>query len=226
MPRTVIVVLTLAALLGMTMPVLAGGYAVVRLDEKPDEVFVEKPWTFGFMVLQHDVSPNSDVTPVLRAQHKETGETITATGVQLGEVGHFVAVVTFPRAGEWKWAIEPQPFAETSFETLNVLDETDALTTSPESHAAAAEQDDAAMTIEILEDWIFEPASLETAPGTTVRWLNRSSIAHTVTVDDLAFNDSGLIEPGESFSLTFAEAGTYEYRCSPHPGMEGTIVVA
>jgi plastocyanin len=224
MRRTVIVVLTLAALLAMTMPVLAGGYAVVRLDEEPEEVFVEKPWTFGFMVLQHDISPNSDVTPVLRAQHKETGETITAAGAQLGEVGHFAVVVTFPRAGEWKWAIEPRPYAQTSFETLTVLDDTGALTAAPEAEAPEAAV--AAMTIEILEDWIFQPVTLETAPGTTVTWLNRSSIAHTVTVDDLAFDDSGLIEPGESFSLTFDEAGTYDYRCSPHPGMEGAIIVA
>src|SRR5687768_2625541 len=82
---------------------------------------VATPWRFGFMVLQHDVTPNSDVTPVVRALHKETGEEITATGRQEGAVGHFVAEVTFPRAGEWKWSIEPLPYAETSFETLNVL---------------------------------------------------------------------------------------------------------
>ena len=79
------------------------------------------------MVLQHDVIPTSDVTPVLRAVHKETGEEITATGRQEGAVGHFVAEVTFPRAGEWKWSIEPLPFAETSFETLTVLESSDAL---------------------------------------------------------------------------------------------------
>src|SRR5687768_14086057 len=109
------------ALVALSAPVLAGGYAVVRLDEPPGDVLVATPWRFGFMVLQHDISPTSDVTPVVRALHKETGEEVTATGRQEGAVGHFVAEVTFPRAGEWKWSIEPLPYAETSFETLTVL---------------------------------------------------------------------------------------------------------
>ena len=103
-----------AALVALSASALAGGYAVVRLDEQPGEVLVATPWRFGFMVLQHDVTPNSDVTPVVRALHKETGEEVTATGQQEGVVGHFVAEVTFPRAGEWKWSIEPlDSFART-----------------------------------------------------------------------------------------------------------------
>jgi hypothetical protein len=108
------------ALVALSAPALGGGYAVVRLDEPPGDVLVATPWRFGFMVLQHDISPNSDVTPVVRALHKETGQEVTATGRQEGAVGHFVAEVTFPRAGEWKWSIEPLPYAETSFETLIV----------------------------------------------------------------------------------------------------------
>ena len=44
--------------------------------------------------------------------------------------------------------------------------------------------------------------------------------------DSLAFEDSGLLEPGQSFSQIFAEPGTYHFRCAPHPWMEGTIVVS
>src|SRR5688500_7393109 len=114
------IVLT-GALVALSAPALAGGYAVVRLDKPPGDVLVATPWRCGFMVLQHDVPPNSDVTPVVRALHKETGEEVTVTGRQEGAVGHFVAEVTFPRAGEWKWSIEPLPYAETSFGTLTVL---------------------------------------------------------------------------------------------------------
>jgi hypothetical protein len=112
-----------AVVLFLALPGLAaaGGFAVVHLDEEPGDVVVATPWRFGFMVLQHDVTPNSDVAPVVRAQHRETGEEITVTGVQTGPVGHFVAEVTFPLAGEWKWSIEPRPYAETSFATLNVV---------------------------------------------------------------------------------------------------------
>lgn len=39
-----------------------------------------------------------------------------------------------------------------------------------------------------------------------------------------AFN-SGLLEPGQSFSLTFSESGVYPTICSLHPGMQGVVVV-
>ena len=80
------------------------------------------PWRVGFTVRQHDVTPTNDVTPILRARHTETGDEITAAARQDGPVGHFVVEMTFPVSGGWKWAIYPEPFAETSFETLNVVD--------------------------------------------------------------------------------------------------------
>ena len=57
-------------------------------------------------------------------------------------------------------------------------------------------------------------------------WVNHSDVAHTVAGDDLAFDDSGLIEPGDSFRQTFDEPGTYRYHCGPHPDMTGEIVVS
>jgi len=37
--------------------------------------------------------------------------------------------------------------------------------------------------------------------------------------------DSGFLEPGDTFTFTFTEAGTYPYFCLPHPFMTGTITV-
>lgn len=36
---------------------------------------------------------------------------------------------------------------------------------------------------------------------------------------------SGLILPGTTFTLTFADAGVYPYACNIHPGMNGVVVV-
>src|SRR5215213_8539322 len=78
--RAVAGIVVIGALVALSAPALAGGSAVVRLDEPPGDVLVATPWRFGFMVLQHDVTPNSDVTPIVHALHRETGEEVTATG--------------------------------------------------------------------------------------------------------------------------------------------------
>ncbi len=70
----------------------------------------------------------------------------------------------------------------------------------------------------------FSPASLTVSVGDTVTWLNTDSMTHTVTSDTGAF-DSGLLSPGDRWSYTFTQAGTYAYHCTPHPQMTGTIVV-
>jgi plastocyanin len=82
------------------------------------------------------------------------------------------------------------------------------------------------LTVEIVDPWVFQPSSLDVPRGATVTWVNHSDVAHTVTGDDLAFDDSGLIEPGDSFRQTFDEPGTYRYKCGPHPEMTGVIVVS
>ena len=92
--------------------------------------------------------------------------------------------------------------------------------------AATLNAPEGTLTVEILDTWTFQPYSLEVSPGATVTWVNNSDAAHTVTSDDLAFDDSGLIEPGDSFSQTFDQPGAYRYKCGPHPGMTGGIVVA
>ena len=75
-----------------------------------------------------------------------------------------------------------------------------------------------------VQDFLFQPARLEIAAGTTVVWTNNGQVAHTVTAEDGSF-DSGPIEPGQRRSITFARAGTFPFHCTPHPFMRGLIVV-
>jgi plastocyanin len=338
MRRTLPTFLVLAAFLLFALPALAGGWATVRLDEPPGDLPAGQPWQFGFMVMQHDTTPNSDVTPVVRAVHLETGEEVTAAARQDGPTGHFVAELTLPEAGEWRWTVTPEPFAETSFPALIVRDQqADApsinsanliagtctepgevtqslgeidvtpdsasqltmtettidlplreLTGAPHailigdsasetSHLACGEisgsleEDELAIplqplgssgqaglvlirpeadraaatlylfnfnsqdtlsapagpteTITMLQDWRFAPTNLSVTPGTTVTWVNDSTIVHAVALDDPRQTASGLIEPGQTFSYTFNSPGTFRYHCSPHPGMKGTVTV-
>lgn len=78
-----------------------------------------------------------------------------------------------------------------------------------------------------ISNFAFTPASLTVKKGTTVTWTNRDSDQHTVTPDEETadFQGSGMLSRGETYSYTFANAGTYSYHCQPHPQMRGTITV-
>ncbi len=76
----------------------------------------------------------------------------------------------------------------------------------------------------------YSPSELTTLAGNSVTWLNDSGVIHTVTSGnpqegpDGAF-DSGIIMSGDTFSHTFTEVGNYQYFCTIHPWMTGTVIV-
>lgn len=70
----------------------------------------------------------------------------------------------------------------------------------------------------------YQPAELTLEAGQTVTWTNRALTPHTVTVAGGQF-DSGHINPGESFKVTFATPGTFAYSCTIHPTMHGEVTV-
>ncbi len=74
----------------------------------------------------------------------------------------------------------------------------------------------------------FVPATVNIAVGDTVTWTNNetSAIPHTVTSDTAGQFDSGLFNPGQTFSHTFTSAGTFTYHCNVHPSMLGSVIVA
>jgi len=81
-----------------------------------------------------------------------------------------------------------------------------------------------------IVNFAFMPSTIEVASGSSVTWINLDSAPHTVTsgspdAPDGRF-DSGLLEEGETFEMTFDEAGTYEYFCDRHPRMRGQITVS
>jgi plastocyanin len=76
----------------------------------------------------------------------------------------------------------------------------------------------------VVQDFMFRPARLEIAAGTTVVWTNGGQVLHTVTAEDGSF-DSGPIEVGERRGITFSRPGTFTFRCTPHPFMRGEVVV-
>jgi plastocyanin len=153
--------------------------------------------------------------------------------------------------GEHTIRIEPAQNDHTMYDpatpvifTVTVsADATPAPIASPAASAAGPAAD--AVTVQMTDQLRFEPEDVAIAVGQTVTWVNASAIPHTATGDP-AKNpvaqahpeyaqlpaaaepwDSGLLQPGQSFTHTFAVPGTYAYFCVPHvlSGMVGTITV-
>ena len=74
----------------------------------------------------------------------------------------------------------------------------------------------------VIRDLAFEPETLMIAAGDTVTWRwDDGAINHDVVGDDFG---SEVISEG-TFAHRFDDPGTYEYECTLHPNMTGTIEV-
>jgi len=75
-----------------------------------------------------------------------------------------------------------------------------------------------------IDNFAFSPARVTVKAGTTVAWLNADDTPHTVASSSKLFKSKAL-DTDDSFSFTFTTPGMYEYFCSLHPYMTGTVVV-
>ncbi|HEX6909792.1 MAG TPA: plastocyanin/azurin family copper-binding protein [Longimicrobium sp.] len=73
----------------------------------------------------------------------------------------------------------------------------------------------------------FSPASVTIAAGGTVTWTFTGGSRHNVTFSGTAPAGGSIpdTDAGGSASRTFTAAGTYNYSCTRHSGMNGTVVV-
>ena len=92
-----------------------------------------------------------------------------------------------------------------------------------------------------MTDMGFVPPAITVNVGTKVVWKNSSQVIHNVVDDESkALStidvklpsgahpfDSGLLQPGQSFSRVFTEPGIYRYVCTLHEGsgMKGVVIV-
>ncbi len=75
-----------------------------------------------------------------------------------------------------------------------------------------------------IGDNFFEPADAAIEPGSTITWINNGNVPHTVTADNGLF-DSGVLYPGDSYTVWFDGQGTVTYYCAIHPEMRGSVTV-
>ncbi|WP_447969982.1 cupredoxin domain-containing protein [Nitrospira sp. M1] len=76
----------------------------------------------------------------------------------------------------------------------------------------------------------YSPVLASVSSESPVQWDNKTATVHTITHDEclnekVCMFDSGAIAPGESFTLSLNQAGTYPYSCRLHPIMRGIIII-
>lgn len=111
----------------------------------------------------------------------------------------------------------PQPVAQAS------------ATPTPEATPAApgttVSGQAATVTVRETDQLRFDPASVTVSAGAVVEWVNVGSAPHNVTFDAFPTLNSPTMNGGAHFEVRFTQAGTYQYRCTFHPGMNGSVVV-
>jgi hypothetical protein len=98
-------ILALLLSLFFVIPVFAGGWAVITLDELPMNIVAGEPFTVGFMVLQHGRTPMTDLHPTITANLYKEQELVIDAEPE-GKPGHYMATVTVLKEGEWQWSIQ------------------------------------------------------------------------------------------------------------------------
>ena len=74
-----------------------------------------------------------------------------------------------------------------------------------------------------IEGMQFQPASVTVKSGDTVVWQNKDVVPHTATAAGKF--DSKNLDGGQRWTWTAGAKGRYDYICTYHPGMKGTVVV-
>tara|TARA_R110001592_G_scaffold227724_1_gene484009 strand:- start:46648 stop:47304 length:657 start_codon:yes stop_codon:yes gene_type:complete len=77
-----------------------------------------------------------------------------------------------------------------------------------------------------IKKMLFVPETITVNVGDVVRWVNHERRQyHSVWFETLGDPEPDYFFPGEFFEKRFLQAGSYAYRCGPHPEMIGTVVV-
>lgn len=81
-------------------------------------------------------------------------------------------------------------------------------------------------TVSATDQLTFVPATQTARVGQVIQWSNAGTVLHTVTFDAFPSLSDDSLQPGATWSVKFTQSGRYPYRCTIHPGMQGTLVIS
>ena len=93
---------------------------------------------------------------------------------------------------------------------------------APAQARASASAPAANETIIEIRNYMF--MNMTVPQGSTVTWINKDEVPHTVVEKNKSFRSAAL-DTDDKYSHLFDKPGVYEYYCSIHPQMVATITV-
>lgn len=76
-----------------------------------------------------------------------------------------------------------------------------------------------------IQNTAFVPPAIRVSPGAVVTWTNSDGIDHNVTFTSTAVPDIAAWASGTRTTTMPATTGTYQYSCTIHAGMSGSVQV-
>lgn len=218
----------------------------IGLSTNPEKVVVGQPTTLildiknaetGMNIMHPDALITVRQGSFILAKSAPAGNPMMPmNGAFHGHTGQMALTVVFPTTGLYYVTVETNslPVSDVQYGHANarfkvlVSGSEGSTTETPASTPSEPNQ------VSILGQAApyFGPNNLTVRAGETVTFVNSDFVLHTATsiasqddpTPDGVF-DTGLLNNGESAEVTFDEAGTYDYFCSIHPQMRGTITV-
>ena len=79
--------LAIALLIATTLSALAGGWAVITLDDVPQQIVAGQAFAIGFTVRQHGRTLRDDLAPLVRFDRSDAQDSLVATAQRTGFPG-------------------------------------------------------------------------------------------------------------------------------------------
>lgn len=142
-------------------------------------------------------------------------------------VGIIIAIVVLALIGGAVYSNNSRSGSDDSSDDMSSMSSASKSTTKPQDSMDSNEVKSGMVSMNI-QDFDFQNQKLKIKVGTMVTWTNKDDAKHDVAPDNDGPDFIGsekLLAKGESYSYTFAKAGTFAYHCTPHPYMKAMIEV-
>jgi len=173
----------------------------------------------GFYKVSESAEPGDPMMPMNGAYH--------------GHVGQMSYTAAFPNAGNYVVNVDLNSLPVSNYIFGQTSARFNVLVMDPNGESSISTQSQTKNTVTIvgLESPFYQPNNIKVSKGTTLTFDNVDGNFHTVTSGNAASGpngnfDSGLIKAGETFDLNLDKSGTFEYFCTIHTNMVGTITVS